>query len=120
MNDHRKIIVINDNDNDNVLHAKKYSDIIYLESIGKKTKTHCCEGKEYLIKKSLSFVEETLPCEKFFKIHKSIIINIDYLKSININPEKTVLLHDDIRLNIAYRKYKDFMDFLKTKFDIWQ
>ena len=113
----KRIVIINDN---NVLQVKELGKIVYLESCGKNTKTYCCEGEEYLIKKCLSCVEETLPCEKFFKIHKSIIINIDYLKNININPEKTVLLHNGIQLKIAHRKYKDFIAFLKTKFDIWQ
>ena len=112
----KKIIVINDN----VLQVKELSEIVYMESFGSKTKTHCCEGKEYLIKKCLSRVEEKLPNEKFFKIHKSFIININYLKGINVNTDKTVLLHDGIELKIAHRKYKDFIEFVKCKFGIWE
>ncbi|MCK5171661.1 MAG: LytTR family transcriptional regulator [Bacteroidales bacterium] len=115
----RKIIVDNDNDNDNVLQVKKLDEIVYMESFGCKTKTYCCEGKEYLIKKCLSRVEEKLLNERFFKIHKSFIINIDYLKGINVNANKTVLLHNGIELKIAHRKYKDFMEFVKGKFDFW-
>ena len=110
----RKIIVINDN----VLQVKERGKIVYMESFGSKTKTYCCEGKEYLVKRCLSHVEEKLPNEKFFKIHKSFIINIDYLKGVNAN--KTVLLHNGIELKIAHRKYKDFMEFVKCKFCIWE
>lgn len=113
----RKIIVLNDNDH--ALQIKELNEIIYLESHGKKTKTYCSAGEEYLLKACLSHVEEKLPNEKFFKIHKSFIINIDYIKGININTDKTVLLHNGVELNIAHRKYKDFIEFLKNKFDFW-
>ena len=102
-----------------IIKIKELTDIVYLESYGKKTRTVCCKGEEYLLKKCLSEVEEKLPPENFFKIHKSIIINIDYLKGINFNSHKTVLLHNGIELNIAHRKYKDFMDFIKARFVFW-
>ena len=112
----RKIIIINND----LLLVKGFSEVVYLESSGRNTKTHCSDGKEYLIKKCLSQVEESLPSEKFFKIHKSFIINVDYLKGININGHKTVLLHNGIELNVACRKYKNFMEFVKNRFVFWQ
>ena len=111
-----KIVVLNEHNKEFLI--KEIEDIIYLESLGNKTKTVCCEG-EFLIKKCLSIVEEKLPDDKFFKIHKSFIINIDYLKGINLNSSKKVLLKDGIQLNIAHRKYKDFMQFIKSRFDFW-
>ena len=112
-----KIVVVDDDDK--TLQIKELKDVVYLESRGKKTKTVCSEVKEYSVKKSLSEVEEKLPEEKFFKIHKSFIINIDYLRGINVNSHKTVLLQNGIELNIAHRKYKDFMDFIKSRFEFW-
>jgi len=113
----RKIIV--NSDKDNLLLVKNLCEIVYMESDGRKTKTYCCEGKEYLIKKCLTQVEEKLPEEKFFKIHKSFIINVDYLHGINVNAEKSVLLHNGIEIKIAHRKYKEFLEFVKNKFDFW-
>lgn len=114
----RKIMVINKNEND--IHVKELNEIVYLKSLGCKTKTCCCDGHEYLLKNCLSHIEEKLPNEKFFRIHKSFIINIDYLKGINVNGHKTVLLHNGIELNVACRKYKRFMDFVKEHFVLWQ
>ena len=110
-------IIINNND---VLQVKELSEIVYLESCGSITKTYCCEGNEYLINKCLCNVEEKLPNDKFFKIHKSFIINVDYLRGIDVNANNTVLLHNGIELRIAHRKYKDFMEFLKSNFEIWE
>lgn len=104
---------------DKALHIKDLCDIVYMESAGRKTKTHCKEGEEYLLKTCLSQVEEKLPDEKFFKIHRSFIINIDYLEGIHISKEKIALLHNGIQLKIAHRKYKDFIEFVKNKFDFW-
>jgi DNA-binding LytR/AlgR family response regulator len=116
----RKILISSNNENGkNALEVKEFREIIYMKSFEGKTKTYCCEGKENLIKKSLSQIEEKLPKEKFFKIHKSIIINIDYIKGINANAQRTVTLQDGIELQVAQRKYKDFMEFLKTNFEIW-
>lgn len=113
----RKIIV--HDDCDKTLQIKELKELVYLTSYGKKTRTICSEGREYLVKKCLSEVEDILPEEKFFKIHKSFIINIDYLRGINVNSHKTVLLQNGIELNIAHRKYKDFMDFIKSQFEFW-
>ncbi len=113
----RKIIV--DNDNDNVLQVKKLCEIVYMESFGCKTKTYCCEGKEYLIKKCLSHVEESLPNEKFFKINESFIINADYLKKIKVSTNKNAVLHGGIELHIARQKYNELLKFLKMKYNIW-
>ena len=112
----RKIIVVNNY----ALQVKELSEIVYLESCGSKTKTYCCEGNEYLINKCLCNVEEKLPNKKFFKIHKSFIINVDYLKGIDVNANKTVLLHNGKELKIANRKYRDFMEFLKSNFEVWE
>lgn len=113
----KKILIGSEDDNE--LHVKNVQDIVYMESVGRKTKTYCKEGKEYVLKNSLSHMEESLPDEKFFKIHRSFIINVDYLKGINIKTEKMVLLHNGIKLRISHRKYKDFMEFVKNKFDFW-
>jgi DNA-binding LytR/AlgR family response regulator len=107
-------------DYDNALLVKKLDEIVYMESLGCKTKTYFSDGKELLIKKYLSQVEESLPSEKFFKVHKSFIININYLKGINVNTKKSVLLNDGIEIKISHRKYKDFMEFVKNRFVIWQ
>lgn len=99
---------------------KEIENLMYLESLGKITKTVCCEGTEYIIKERLANLEETLPDSRFFRIHKSFIINIDYLQGVNTNAHKTVLLQNGTELNIAHRKYNDFIKYLKSRFNFWQ
>lgn len=113
----RKIVVFDEGQDYKI---KELEEVVYLESDGRNTRTYCSEGKDFLIRKCLSEVEEKLPEENFFKIHKSLIINVDYLIGINVNSHKTVLLQNGIQLNIAHRKYKDFMEFLKKRFVLWE
>lgn len=112
----RKVALFDDEEN---IVLKKIEEIIYFESLGKKTKTICCEGDEYIIKESLSIVEEKLPDNIFFKIHKSFIINIDCIKGINMDNNKKVLLNNGIQLNVAHRKYREFLEFVRSRFEFW-
>lgn len=117
----KKILISSNSDCETkALEVKELREIIYMKSFEGKTRTYCGEGKENLIKKSLSQIEEKLPKGKFFRIHKSIIINVDYIKGINVNTKRTVLLKDGVELQVAQRKYKDFIEFLKTNFEIWE
>lgn len=115
----RKLLIKNESEDSRVLEVKKLNEIVYIESFEGNTKAFYCEGKEGFIKRCLSQVEEKLPDDKFFKIHKSIIINIDYLVSINMDINKTVLMKNGKELKIAHRRYKDFIKFVKLNFDIW-
>jgi hypothetical protein len=75
----RKLLIANKNEgNKKGFEVKELHKIVYMESFEGKTKAYYCEGKGNLIMKCLSQVEEKLPKEFFFKIHKSIIINIAF------------------------------------------
>lgn len=52
------------------------------------------EGKTYEIRKSVSNWEEILP-ENFVRVHRSAIINLDYVKQIEKFSNQTMLLHLD-------------------------
>ena len=107
-------------ENDKIIQIEEIKNIVYLESDKRKTKVYCSNGNQILVNKCLSFMEEKLPDENFFKIHKSFIINIDYLKSINYKDEKIVILKNNIKLHIACRKFTELKKFLKEKYAILQ
>jgi len=107
-------------ENDKIIQIEELKNIVYLESDKRKTIVYCCNGNQFLVNKCLSFMEEKLPDENFFKIHKSFIINIDYLKSINYKGDKIVILKNNIKLQIACRKYSEFKRFLKEKYPLFQ
>jgi len=114
----KKITVLNVCDN--TLHIKKLNELVYMYSCGRKTKAVCCKGNEYLIKRCLSDIAKKLPKENFFKIHNSFIINVAYIKRISMRERIVILFNDNdqIILQIAHRRLKEFLDFIYMRFNI--
>ena len=96
----------------------KLSNILYLESKETCTRIVCFNDQHFTICKYLSQVEEKLPELSFFKIHKSFIINVGYIKNIRSNPVKMVVLQNGVELKIAERRYRDLIKFIKSKYSI--
>lgn len=107
-------------EDEKIIQIEEIKNIVYLEADNRKTKVYCFNGNQYLINKCLSYIEERITNKNFFKIHKSFIINVDYLKSVNYKGEKNVVLENDIKIQIACRKYPEFKRFLKEKFSFFQ
>ena len=105
--------------NHNIIKRQELNDVIFFESVGSYTRKYCNSGREYLINSNLDNVHEMLPRQKFFKINESFIINADYLKKIKIRIPKKVLLCGGIELNVAPNKYRELINFLRYKFNIW-
>ncbi|MBI4851376.1 MAG: response regulator transcription factor [Acidobacteria bacterium] len=57
----------------------KISSIIYICAIGDYTEIHINKGEKKLVLKPLCEWEQNLPNKHFFRIHRSQIINIDYV-----------------------------------------
>ncbi len=56
-----------------------YSDILYMEAYGLYTKIYTFDGT-FAVNKRISVLTEELPSQRFVRIHKSYIINVDHLK----------------------------------------
>ncbi|MGC9375876.1 MAG: LytR/AlgR family response regulator transcription factor, partial [Bacteroidales bacterium] len=113
-----KTLILTDKMN-NELRLRNLKEIVYFETAGCSTQFFCCKGKKYILKKRISQVEEKLPGEDFFRIHKSFIINAAYIKRVNISERKVILLNDNdqITLQIAHRRLKEFLDFMHRRFN---
>ena len=60
----------------------KLSSIICIKSIGDYTEIYTTSGVKRLAMKSLREWEESLPSQYFLRIHRTVIINIEYVESI--------------------------------------
>lgn len=76
--------------------------ILYIESIGHNIFIHCCNGTFKCCKKLSTILKEVEPFY-FYQIHKSYIINSEYILSINTK-EVTFQSKDSLPIG---RKYKD-------------
>jgi DNA-binding LytR/AlgR family response regulator len=60
----------------------KFSDILFLEADGNYTTIHL-PGSRYMLRSTLKSAEDQLPPERFFRIHKSYIINLQQITKID-------------------------------------
>ncbi|MEI6277367.1 MAG: LytTR family DNA-binding domain-containing protein [Prolixibacteraceae bacterium] len=89
------------------------SDIMYLEADSNYTILHLSGLKKIVATKTMGDFEKILDQPAFFRIHKSIIININYLKAYSSYQGNFVELNDGTSLSISRRRLGDFREAIK-------
>ncbi len=74
-------------------HLIKINEILFITAERQYSSIKLLEGKSYLLRKSVSKWEELLPCKNFLRIHRSTIINIDYLVKMEKWYNSSFLVH---------------------------
>ena len=59
--------------------------IVYIETENRACKIHMADGSFYLQKESLNNYENILRKCRFFRIHKSFLINLDYVQEMRVS-----------------------------------
>jgi len=88
-------------------------DIIRLEADGCYTTLVMKDGKNTIVSRTLKDFEDTLPKEKFFRIHKSHLINLNYIKDFSNLSGNFVTMIDGSRVELSRRKAPDFIQKIK-------
>ena len=86
------------------------SDILYCEAKGVYTNIYLRDGKKILASKPLGDFESQLSSQKFFRIHHSTLINLNYIKEFQRFNGGYVVMQNDAKLEVSHRKRKDFLD----------
>jgi len=81
-------------------HIVKEKDIMFLEADNNKTVLHFNDGTKYFDNKTIKVFEDLLS-EKFLRIHKSHIINLDFLTAYDNYQGNTVTLEGGLELPIS-------------------
>jgi two-component system, LytTR family, response regulator len=84
------------------------NDILYIEGM-KDYLRIICTGKKIMTLQSFSKLEENLPAKKFCRVHKSFIVAIDKIKSI----ERGVILIADQRIPVSNTYKESFFSKIK-------
>lgn len=66
----------------NLFHKVKFSEIMFVKSEHVYLEIYSVDGKRHLVRSSMSDFKDSLP-KNFFRVHRSYIVNLDYLDSIN-------------------------------------
>ena len=84
----------------------KESIISYVEGMGKNCILHFCDGREDMeCHETLGAIEERLTPQKFYRVYKSFLINLEHIDSYN-HDEVTMSTGDKVL--ISRLKYKEF------------
>ena len=88
---------------------KKINDIIYCEGDQNYTKIHLVNKEHIMVTKTLKYIEELLPAEVFYRIHKTYLVNLNYVEKYTRTDGHKVLLDDGTQLDVANRRIDDFV-----------
>lgn len=86
----------------------KLADIIRFEAEGNYTKVYLCTKESVLISRILKEFEDVLP-EFFIRIHKSHIINMNFIKKYSRH-QGMVVMEDGSSIDVAVRKKDTFLE----------
>jgi two-component system LytT family response regulator len=91
-----------------------YDDLIRLEADGCYTRIIVKGGKNKMVCRTLKEFEETLPVDSFFRIHKSHLINLKYIKGYSNFGGTHVTMQDGSRVEVSRRKAPEFIQRVKA------
>jgi two-component system, LytTR family, response regulator len=85
-------------------------DIVRCESESNYTRFYFGDGTKMISSRTLGFYEEMLPADKFFRIHNSHLVNIDFLTQYKKDGRGgTVIMKDGVELDVSHRKKAEFL-----------
>lgn len=89
--------------------------IIYCEADENYTKIHLTSGEIIMVPRTLKVIEGLLPTFHFFRIHKSYLINLNFVKSYKKTEGFRVELENGIELDVAIRRKEEFIKVLTQR-----
>ena len=108
----KNIILINHSKGFTLVDVK---DIVWLEADDNYTNLYLQGQKKIIASKTLREFEAILPTAEFFRIHRSSLINISYIKEYNNQEGGGILLSDGTVVHVSKARIQEFADFIKTR-----
>ena len=93
-----------------------YNDILYCKADGRYTQVVLKNGKSILTASLLKSFENRLPCDLFLRIHKSYIINLNYITDYNNIINGFLILGTNTKLRVSKRRKKRVLEILNSNF----
>ncbi|RMF08188.1 MAG: DNA-binding response regulator [Candidatus Neomarinimicrobiota bacterium] len=88
-------------------------DITYIEGMRDYVRIHLIRGKPVLSLLDLKAVAAYLPADRFLRVHRSYIVNLSRIRSIERN---RIYIDEDVIIPVGERYREDFRRFLDDKF----
>lgn len=101
------------------LHKIYVDEIMYIESQRDYLKFKMADGQEVITRQTIGYYEQFLPAQLFLRIHRSYIVAVDKIKTVEIN--RLVLGHQYLPVGRNYKPYvHEFLKSLHSKTDMGQ
>lgn len=98
-------------------HVLEISNIIYIEADSNYSIFYIQNGDKIVVSKPLKEYEDLLDPTNFIRIHKSTIINLEYLKDYSNKAGFIAILKNDTELPVSRRRAGDFLEKTKAFFN---
>lgn len=92
----------------------KASEILYCQADSNYTFVYLQDNSPLCVSKTLSDIENMLPKQFFFRIHKSYLINTNHIKKYLKTDGGSVVMQNGDTLDISRRKKQEFLEFLQS------
>ncbi len=92
----------------------KHDDITYLEASDSYTTVFTRDGKKVISSKHIRVFETNLDAKKFFRVHKSYIINLEHLKGFSRGEGNMAMLDNGALIPVSRRRLPDFLSMINT------
>ncbi len=90
-------------------------EILYCEGDGNYSKIHTTSGRSVTISKTLQWMEETLPPDYFYRIHKSSYVNLGHVRTFDKAAGNLLVLDNGKELEVSHRNQGDLVNRLLNK-----
>ena len=92
----------------------KHDDITYLEASDSYTTVFTRDGKKVISSKHIRVFETNLDAKKFFRVHKSYIINLEHLKGFSRGEGNMAMLDNGALIPVSRRRLPEFLSMINT------
>lgn len=91
----------------------KLSDIKYIEGMHEYIRIHLMDDKPVMTLISMKSIEEQLPSDKFMRVHRSFIVNLERIKVIERN---RIIFDTNVYIPVSEQYKAKFQDFVDKNF----
>lgn len=92
----------------------RHEDILYLEASDSYTVVHVRDGKRTISSKHIRVFETNLDPKKFFRVHKSYIINLEHLRSFSRSEGNMAVLDNGALVPVSRRRLPELLAMINT------
>jgi two-component system, LytTR family, response regulator len=88
--------------------VEKIHNIMYCRAQESYCKVHMIKNFNYLVSRSLKQMEDILPADLFFRIHKSFLVNLNYVQTYK-KADGYIIMQNGEELEVATRRSEEFL-----------